>query len=153
MALYYQEDGITIYHGDCREVLPHLETASLVVTDPPYNAKKNYGDFKDDLTPEEYADFMRAAGVPELVARIADAEQEMAKVREVLHDHSVYFEAELEKRETRIAELEAALRNRICEGCNALVANVGMLHLCGCDEQRNLCSACKAGCACAGGRE
>jgi site-specific DNA-methyltransferase (adenine-specific) len=60
MALYYQEDGITIYHGDCREVLPHLETASLVVTDPPYNAKKNYGDFKDDLTPEEYADFMRA---------------------------------------------------------------------------------------------
>jgi len=106
------------------------------------------------LTEEFYGEMievaLRAAGVPALLERIADAEQEMAKVREVLHDHSVYFEAELEKRETRIAELEAALRNRICEGCNALVANVGMLHLCGCDEQRNLCSACKAGCACAG---
>ena len=51
----------------------------------------------------------------------------------------------------RIAELEAALRNRICEGCDKLMANVGMLHLCGCRDQRNLCSACKAGCACAGG--
>jgi site-specific DNA-methyltransferase (adenine-specific) len=35
---YYQHDGITIYHGDCREVLPTLEPASidLVLTDPPY---------------------------------------------------------------------------------------------------------------------
>jgi site-specific DNA-methyltransferase (adenine-specific) len=32
---YYDEDGITIYHGDCREVLPHV-TADVVVTDPPY---------------------------------------------------------------------------------------------------------------------
>jgi site-specific DNA-methyltransferase (adenine-specific) len=35
---YYQEDGITIYHSDCHEVLPHLEPDSidLVLTDPPY---------------------------------------------------------------------------------------------------------------------
>jgi hypothetical protein len=33
---YYQEDGITIYHGDCRDVLPAIETADLVLTDPPY---------------------------------------------------------------------------------------------------------------------
>lgn len=32
---YYCEDGITIYHGDCREILPHIE-ADMVVTDPPY---------------------------------------------------------------------------------------------------------------------
>jgi site-specific DNA-methyltransferase (adenine-specific) len=30
---YYQEDGITIYHGDCREWMPSCE---LLVTDPPY---------------------------------------------------------------------------------------------------------------------
>lgn len=35
MQPYYQEAGITIYHGDCREVLPSL-TADLVLTDPAY---------------------------------------------------------------------------------------------------------------------
>ena len=35
---YYERDGITIYHGDCQEVLPTLVTAEidLVCTDPPY---------------------------------------------------------------------------------------------------------------------
>jgi site-specific DNA-methyltransferase (adenine-specific) len=36
MMPYYQEDGITIYHGDCREVLPTLERFDLLLTDPPY---------------------------------------------------------------------------------------------------------------------
>ena len=36
MQPYYDEGGITIYHGDCREVLPTLEIADLLVTDPPY---------------------------------------------------------------------------------------------------------------------
>jgi len=36
MKPYYEEDGITIYHGDCREVLPMLEPVDLVLTDPPY---------------------------------------------------------------------------------------------------------------------
>lgn len=33
---YYDEGGITIYHGDCREILPHLPKVDLVLTDPPY---------------------------------------------------------------------------------------------------------------------
>jgi DNA modification methylase len=38
MALtpYYQDDACTIYHGDCREILPHLEPVDLVVSDPPF---------------------------------------------------------------------------------------------------------------------
>lgn len=36
MKPYYEKDGITIYHGDCREILPTIRDASLVVTDPPY---------------------------------------------------------------------------------------------------------------------
>ena len=36
MKPYYEEPGITIYHGDCREVLPTLRGVHLCVTDPPY---------------------------------------------------------------------------------------------------------------------
>lgn len=33
---YYDEDGVTIYLGDCREVLPQI-AATVLVTDPPYD--------------------------------------------------------------------------------------------------------------------
>lgn len=33
---YYDHDGITIYHADCREILPLLPKVDLVLTDPPY---------------------------------------------------------------------------------------------------------------------
>ncbi len=35
---YWERDGIAIYHGDCRDVLPSIvpATVSLVLTDPPY---------------------------------------------------------------------------------------------------------------------
>lgn len=36
MTPYYEHAGITIYHGDCRELLPQIESVDLVVTDPPY---------------------------------------------------------------------------------------------------------------------
>jgi DNA modification methylase len=36
MKPYYQDEAVTIYHGDCREVLPTLAPCDLVLTDPPY---------------------------------------------------------------------------------------------------------------------
>jgi site-specific DNA-methyltransferase (adenine-specific) len=36
---YYEHGGITIFHGDCREVLPSLRGVSLVLTDPPYGIR------------------------------------------------------------------------------------------------------------------
>lgn len=35
MKPYYEHAGITIYHGDCREVLPGI-AADVIVTDPPF---------------------------------------------------------------------------------------------------------------------
>ena len=40
MKPYYEEKGITIYHGDCREILPTLEPVDLVLTDPPYGIER-----------------------------------------------------------------------------------------------------------------
>jgi site-specific DNA-methyltransferase (adenine-specific) len=36
MKPYYEHAGITIYHGDCREILPGLPKVDAVITDPPY---------------------------------------------------------------------------------------------------------------------
>jgi len=44
---YYSEPGITIYHGDCRDILPHLPKVDLVLTDPPYGINLDYGICKD----------------------------------------------------------------------------------------------------------
>jgi site-specific DNA-methyltransferase (adenine-specific) len=60
MKPYYQEKGITIYHGDCREVLPQLEHRSvdLVATDPPYGIGFKYdGEYTDTVA--GYADWLR----------------------------------------------------------------------------------------------
>ena len=38
---YYDRDGITIYHGDCKDILPELPKVDLVLTDPPYGIGKD----------------------------------------------------------------------------------------------------------------
>lgn len=46
---YYRTENGVLYHGDCLDILPHLEPVDLVLTDPPYgigadkNAYKNSG--------------------------------------------------------------------------------------------------------------
>ena len=66
MTPYYEHGGITIYHGDCRDVLPSLEKFDLLLTDPPYGIgaakagyygegglapQRNYGDSAWDDSP------------------------------------------------------------------------------------------------------
>jgi site-specific DNA-methyltransferase (adenine-specific) len=46
---YYQDDYVTLYHGDCRDILPHLEPVDLVLTDPPYGVTGLSWDEKLDL--------------------------------------------------------------------------------------------------------
>lgn len=41
---YYEDDLVTLYHGDCREILPHLDlSVDLLATDPPYGLDIGYG--------------------------------------------------------------------------------------------------------------
>ena len=55
MKPYYQHAGITIYHGDCREVLAGLEPCELLFTSPPYAQQRMYesgfGEWRDVIPP------------------------------------------------------------------------------------------------------
>ncbi len=67
MKPYFQDDAVTIYHGDCRHILPTLGRFDLLLTDPPYGidadnrkrilsrgklaAAKDYGDSQWDKEP------------------------------------------------------------------------------------------------------
>ena len=42
MTPYYQDAAVTIYHGDCRDILPTLGPVDAVVTDPPYGIGYNH---------------------------------------------------------------------------------------------------------------
>lgn len=50
---YYADEWVTIYHGDCRDVLPKIAPVDLIVTDPPYGVGYEYGDATDD-SPERH---------------------------------------------------------------------------------------------------
>ncbi len=72
MKPYYEENGIVIYHGDCRDILPSLEPVDLVLTSPPYNmsgaslgyqpnstvGQKLYGEYSDKIDETQYMDFV-----------------------------------------------------------------------------------------------
>jgi site-specific DNA-methyltransferase (adenine-specific) len=57
MTPYYQDDAVTIYHGDCREILPSLpqHSVDLVMTDPPFSVPVTYQN-SDDLYPRSWGD-------------------------------------------------------------------------------------------------
>ncbi len=67
MKPYYQDGSVTLYHGDCRQILPNLSRFDLLLTDPPYGidadnrkrvlsrsnaaAAKDYGESQWDKEP------------------------------------------------------------------------------------------------------
>jgi len=52
---------IDILFGDCVDILKNIDTESvdLIVTDPPYNLSKDYGNNNDNLNHDEYMAFSR----------------------------------------------------------------------------------------------
>lgn len=41
MKPYYEHSGITLFHGDCREILPSLGVFGTCLSDPPYGMNNN----------------------------------------------------------------------------------------------------------------
>ena len=69
---YYQDEWVTLYNADCRDILPHLSGIDLVFTSPPYNLRgdghklsgeyfnnldNGYNTYSDDLSDSEYVKF------------------------------------------------------------------------------------------------
>lgn len=50
MTPYYVDEAVTLYLGDCREVLPTLEPVDHVMTDPPYSDTTHEGARTGDAT-------------------------------------------------------------------------------------------------------
>lgn len=68
MKPYYHDEkyNITIYNGDCRDILPELPKSDLIFTDPPFNTggkkgwySKSYGagEVFDNMTDEDFRVF------------------------------------------------------------------------------------------------
>lgn len=56
---YYQDEWATIYHGDCREILPRLDPVDLVATDPPYGVGFKYEASHNDSR-EDYVEWAQS---------------------------------------------------------------------------------------------
>jgi site-specific DNA-methyltransferase (adenine-specific) len=70
MKPYYDDETVTIYHGDAMEILPSLK-ADLIVTSPPYNLgaqsgayanmRDGYASHADDIPEAEYVEWQKDA--------------------------------------------------------------------------------------------
>ena len=60
MKPYYDQDGVTIYHGDTLDVLPSIRGVSCVITSPPYNCGIEYDGFADLMPVADYFGFIES---------------------------------------------------------------------------------------------
>ena len=64
---YYADEFVTLYHGDCREVLPAIARVDCTVFSPPYNVALEYDEHHDVMPWDEYRRL--ANDVCDLIAR------------------------------------------------------------------------------------
>lgn len=61
MTPYYADDAVTIFHADCREVIPALGVVDHVISDPPFSeethtrARSNRGQGKDPVSAIDFS--------------------------------------------------------------------------------------------------
>jgi site-specific DNA-methyltransferase (adenine-specific) len=69
---YYDEDGITIYNGDCFDILHDLSGIGAVITDPPYSSGGAFRGDRAQLTSSKYVQTQTAAYRPEFAGDSRD---------------------------------------------------------------------------------
>ncbi len=70
---YYEDDAVTLYHGDCRDILPSL-SSGVTISDPPYNVGYHYSSYSDSLSEAEYRTLIgRTLGAPSVVIQYPEA--------------------------------------------------------------------------------
>lgn len=70
MTPYYEQDGVVIYHGDCRDVMTALESdgCDLLLTDPPYGV-----DWQSNSRQLAFAPIAGDDGTFDVVTALGDA--------------------------------------------------------------------------------
>lgn len=68
MKPYYADSAVTLYHGDCLEIIPSVGDVDHVITDPPYDSKTHKG-----AVLEQAIDFAPLADLGVLVPSLIQA--------------------------------------------------------------------------------
>lgn len=95
---YFSADGVEIYHGDCRQILPQLEQADAILTDPPYGLgkateKAAYESFSDDENEvKSLVDFVLASGKADRIV-MTPGQKMMFKYKEPSAVGAFYYPA------------------------------------------------------------
>jgi len=85
---YYSRNGLVIYKGDCRDILPQLpaESIGLTLTSPPYNCGLKYSGYEDDLPNEAFRELNRA-----WLAEVFRCSKETARLYAVVSDKMLWW--------------------------------------------------------------
>ena len=85
MTVYYDRDGIVIYHADCRDVLPSIDPADvdLLLTDPPYGMNHD----------TDYTRFTKGAARNSTHVRIANDAEPFDPTSLTFCNHAIIFGA------------------------------------------------------------
>jgi site-specific DNA-methyltransferase (adenine-specific) len=127
MTPYYQDDAVTLYHGDCREVVTQRflhEAAFCVVTDPPYpnNAGHFTADVEDarwlleELDCETIAFWSELERPPVCLTLVAVHIWHRANVNGRPYEPAFHFSLDGEKRRSEVLR-HAAIFNGAGPGC------------------------------------
>lgn len=71
-----EEEKLILIHGDCKEFLKGFNSTNVViVTDPPFNMKYHYNNYKDNLPEKEYYEWLSSifSGFPSVIIHYPEA--------------------------------------------------------------------------------
>ncbi len=72
MKPYYQDDYVTLYHGDCREIVPTLGRFDLLLTDPPYGINIASNPVRQKYAKMDWDAHVPEAGLLPMLIELAD---------------------------------------------------------------------------------